>query len=526
MAHSDSHSSDDDGGPPPQASKRIHRGRDVSPVKTPPPRSRKSSTKQATTDKENLDAMKAKIALLEKRISTKTAAKKKKTPKAQDQGPLHGRDDDEIESEEPMSGRDDGQDSDVSASFPSMAAIKPLGEVPLPSQIAKPVKLRRTKRSTEPKTAAHAFIQLPEGSTEEQRRDALPDSDVDNDVVDLAPPSTSSLRPRGSSPPRSSSLPPRSPGSGGRYKRPHSPTAPLPPSKRSKPVPRTAEFRQGFTQVAGVKPAAGDYTDVPHALILRACADYSARIIAREAYPDVPLQASWGDETFKAAGRVAKERYLITARISKIIRARGSQKRGKMVEAYRALCASHFGFQRSTATKHIEANRQKAAALLEGAAFHYKDPKTRTGYGGNKIITAARQATTFKARDSSGVLFPSYFDPYPVPAIAFDLTTLEFVIREWSSGSFIQGKFTEKEVGKRYRVHLADTETWSKLDEAVVKKIRHNWYRRASETFLTEPASQVSTNIDDAAIAALRAELAGRTGDTDSEAEMEIDAEV
>ncbi|KAJ7247118.1 hypothetical protein B0H12DRAFT_1324928 [Mycena haematopus] len=504
MAHSDSHSSDDDGGPRAQATKRINRGRDVSPVKTPPPRSRKASTKQATTDKENLDAMKAKIALLEKRISTKTAAKKKKTLKAQDQGPLHGRDDDDVESEEPMSGRDDGQDSDVSASFPSMVAIKPLGEVPLPSQIAKPVKLRRTKRSTEPKTAAHAFIQLPEGSTEERRRDAL-----------LLSPTAQFIALRSHC---------------SRIRWTVQTTAvsygTTPPPKRSKPVPRIAEFRQGFTQVAGVKPAAGDYTDVPHALILRACADYSARIIAREAYPDIPLQASWGDETFKAASRVAKERYLITARISKIIRARGSQKRGKMVEAYRALCASHFGFQRSTATKHIEANRQKAAALLEGAAFHYKDPKTRTGYGGNKIITAARQATTFKARDSSGVLFPSYFDPYPVPAIAFDLTTLEFVIREWSSGSFVQGKFTEKEVGKRYRVHLADTETWSKLDEAVVKKIRHNWYRRASETFLTEPASQVSTNIDDAAIAALRAELAGRTGDTDSEAEMEIDVGV
>ncbi|KAJ7184004.1 hypothetical protein B0H12DRAFT_1311726, partial [Mycena haematopus] len=484
--------------------------------------------------KENLDAMKAKIALLEKRISTKTAAKKKKTPRPRIKGLCTGGMMTRLRVKSPCQAVMMGRTAMYRHRFLPWPRSNRSERCPSPLRLRSRSSCRRTKRSTEPKTAAHAFIQLPEGSTEEQRRDALaeisePDSDVDNDVVDLAPPSTSSLRPRGSSPPRSSSLPPRSsspstptaPGSGGRYKRPHSPTAPLPPSKRSKPVPRTAEFRQGFTQVAGVKPAAGDYTDVPHALILRACADYSACIIAREAYPDVPLQASWGDETFKAAGRVAKERYLITARISKIIRARGSQKRGKMVEAYRALCASHFGFQRSTATKHIEANRQKAAALLEGAAFHYKvsvntsfsfdvahesskDPKTRTGYGGNKIITAARQATTFKARDSSGVLFPSYFDPYPVPAIAFDLTTLEFVIREWSSGSFIQGKFTEKEVGKRYRVHLADTETWSKLDEAVVKKIRHNWYRRAS----------------------IAGRACGRTGDTDSEAEMEIDAEV
>ncbi|KAF8124505.1 hypothetical protein K438DRAFT_2034210 [Mycena galopus ATCC 62051] len=427
-----------------------------------------------------------------------------------------------------MSGGDDGENSDASATFPSSTVIKPLQEVHLPSQIPKPVKLRHAKRSTEPKTAARAFIQLPEGSAEERRRDVLPESDMDIDDAVINPLPRSSSPPRGSSPSRSSSPPPRSSSPSthtppaGRYKRPHSPTAPLPPPKRSKPVPRTAEFRQGFTQVAGVKPAAGDYTDIPHALILRACADYSARIVAREAFPDVPLRTTWGEETFKAAGRVVKEPHLVTDRISIIIRARGSQKRGKMVEAYRVLCAPHFGFQRSTTTKHIEANRRKVVALLEGAAFHYKDPKTRTGYGGNKIITAARQATTFKARDSSGVLFPSYFDPYPLPAIALDFATLEFVIREWSSGSFIQSKFSEKDVAKRYHVHLADTEKWSKLDEDVTKNIRHNWYRRASETFVTESTSQLSTNIDDKAIAALRAELAGRTGDTDSESEVEI----
>ncbi|KAF8205260.1 hypothetical protein K438DRAFT_1818851 [Mycena galopus ATCC 62051] len=121
MPHSDSHSSGDE--VEVQPAKRAPRGRDVSPVKTPPPRSRKSSTKQATTDKENLDAMKAKIALLEKRISTQTASKKKKNLKAQDQGPLRGRNDDELESEEPMSGGDDGENSDASATFPSSTVV-------------------------------------------------------------------------------------------------------------------------------------------------------------------------------------------------------------------------------------------------------------------------------------------------------------------------------------------------------------------------------------------------------------------
>ncbi|KAF8208318.1 hypothetical protein K438DRAFT_1755014 [Mycena galopus ATCC 62051] len=453
------------------------------------------------------------------------ALKKKKNLKAQDEGPLCGWNDDELESEEPVSGGDDGENSDASVTFPSSTVIKLLQEVHLHSQIPKPVKLCWAKRSTEPKTAARAFIQLPEGSTEECCRDVLYPLVAQYPLV--APLlHRIALRP----PPTLLQLD----GTNDCILLQHH----SPPPKCSKPVPRTAEFCQGFAQVAEVKPVTGDYTDILHALILRACADYSAHIVAREAFPDVPLQITWGEETFMAAGRIAKEPHLVTDQILTIICVRGSQKCGKMVEPYRALCDPHFGFQRSTATKHIEANWWKVVALLEGAAFHYKvsiyiysfsdivhelakDPKTRTGYGGNKIITAACQATTFKARDSSGVLFPSYFDPYPLPAIALDFAMLKFVIREWSSGSFIQSKFSEKDVAKRCHVHLADTEKWSKLNEDVVKNIRHNWYHRIFEMFVTESPLQLSTNIDDKAIVALCTELAGRTGDTDSESHLE-----
>ncbi|KAF7361033.1 hypothetical protein MSAN_01133700 [Mycena sanguinolenta] len=531
-------SSDDEGikTPSPKPRPRASR-REPTPAPTPPPRSRKSSMKQASTDKENLERMKAKIAALEKKVK-KDALKASK--KSQDQAPPRSLGDDDLESEELMSGHDEGADSDDSATFPSATAIKPLGEIPLPSQKPKPVTLRKSKRSTEPRTAAHAFMRLPEGPRDAQ------DSDVDDDVADRAPPQqisslprTSSPPPRSSSPPlRSSSPPPHGsssppqrsslpPGtvssSSGQNKRPSSPTAPLPPPKRSKSAAKTAEFREGFVLRQNAKPAAGDYADIPHALILRACAEYSARILARHPLPDVPTQITSSKECFKSACRATKERYIFTDRMGKIIRARGSQKRGKMVEIFRALCPSYFGFVRSTAPKQIDANRLKARALLEQASFHYKVPASRTGYGENKIIAAARQVLTFKDRDSSGVVFPSYFDPYPIPALAFELTTLEFVIREWSTGSFIQAKFTEKDLAKMYQVHLTDTQTWNACNEAVAEKIRQKWYRRASQTFITDTSeTALASNIDSARADALRAELAGRTGDTDSEPEEEV----
>ncbi|KAF7358734.1 hypothetical protein MSAN_01212400 [Mycena sanguinolenta] len=557
--------------PPPKRRPRVNR--EATPVPTPPPRSRRPSGKQALNDKENLERMRAQIAALEKKLK-KDASKASKS-KSQNQAPTRPLGDGDVESEEPMSGADDGPDSDDSATFPSANAIKPLGNIPLPSQKPKPVTLRKTKRSTEPRTAARAFMRLPEG-----RGDAE-NSDVDDDFLSSASQFLSSASQFLSFASQFLSSASHFLSSASHFlssasqflsadskvvshaSQPFCATIALILARshclflRTKQTAeffsatialilacshclflwtkQTAEFSHSTSAAAealepNTKPAAGDYADIPHALILRACAEYSARILAHNPYPDVPMQIMSAKECFKSACRATRERYVLTDRMGKIIRARGSQKRGKMVEIFRALCPSHFGFVRSTARKQIDANRLKAKALLEQASFHYKfeDPISRTGFGENKIIAAARQAMTFKDKDSSGVLFPSYFNPYPVSALAFELATLEFVIREWSTGSFIQAKFTEKDVAKVYKVHLADTQTWNACNEAVTENIRRKWYRRASETFITDtPEAALSSNIDSAQADALRAELSGRTGDTESEPEdegMTVDA--
>jgi len=277
---------------------------------------------------------------------------------------------------------------------------------------------------------------------------------------------------------------------------------------------------EGFTSVPGVKPKASDYTPIPHALILRACSDYSAHIVAIHAFPPVKLQVQWAKECFRSAGRASGERYIFTDRIGKIITARGSQIRGKIIEAYRALFAAHYGFQRSTTKKIILANMAKAAKLLKKAAFHYKDTAARKDYGENKIILAVRQLTVFRHRDSVGVLFSSHFDPISIPHVVLDISALEFCVNEWVTGTFIQAKFYEKDVVERYRVHLIDTEKWSNANQEVVKNIRRKWYRKASETLTSAPAVLV-TNMDEADEDVLRDELADRTGNTESEFEEE-----
>ncbi|KAJ6573732.1 hypothetical protein B0H10DRAFT_2347119 [Mycena sp. CBHHK59/15] len=284
--------------------------------------------------------------------------------------------DDGPESEE----RPSGDEDDGAVSFSS--AIKPLGRLPLPAPRPTTV-LRKIKKSTMPKTAAHVFRGLPEPPAEQRALDAQPglppspakdgdDYDMYDDQPPVSPLHTSPLS-RSSSPLGSSDSRGRTAAAIVTSKRPRpTTTSSPPPTKRLKLAAQEAKFAEGYTPVAGVKPKASDYTPIPQALILRACADYSARILTVDAFPGVAVQVRWAKETFKGTCHGAKERYILTDRMAKIIMARGSQARGKMLDAYRSLFASHYGFERSSATKNIKANKLKVEKHLEKAAFHYK----------------------------------------------------------------------------------------------------------------------------------------------------------
>ncbi|KAJ6596448.1 hypothetical protein B0H10DRAFT_1959075 [Mycena sp. CBHHK59/15] len=94
---------------------------------------------------------------------------------------------------------------------------------------------------------------------------------------------------------------------------------------------------------------------------------------------------------------------------------------------------------------------------------------------------------------------------------------------EWSAGRLVPALFEEKHLLKKYTMHLNDIRNWADLNKTVVDNLRAKWYTRASRT-LRGPAPDISTNISEARADALREELAGRTGLTDSETE-EVDAE-
>ncbi|KAJ7633516.1 hypothetical protein B0H17DRAFT_1149939 [Mycena rosella] len=117
--------------------------------------------------------------------------------------------------------------------------------------------------------------------------------------------------------------------------------------------------------------------------------------------------------------------------------------------------------------------------------------------------------------NSLGAIWQTYFNPLPASYIALDFSVLEFLAKEWSTGIHVPSAFTEKEMGTSYRTHLTNVKNWCSYKPAVTENIRRRQSLRLSA------ASERSTHIDSAQQDALRLELEGRTGDTDSEPELE-----
>ncbi|KAJ7927944.1 hypothetical protein B0H13DRAFT_1969808 [Mycena leptocephala] len=237
-------------------------------------------------------------------------------------------------------------------------------------------------------------------------------------------------------------------------------------------------------------------------------AEYSMRILTIKAFPPVEMQMGGAKECFRNACRAAGLHYSITERMIKLMIKRGSHVRSQIVTACRALFAPHYKFN------------PHQPKLKDGAAYHYKDVEASTGYAGNSILPDIRHAVVFKNKKSLGVIFASHFSPYPLPTLAMEFTVLDFCTSEWSTGVHVPAEFSEKEVLQSYETHLNDIKHWASMNEGVVDNLRRKWYTRAIRSFGPTASSNSSTHINRSREEALRAELAGRTGETDSETEL------
>ncbi|KJA17559.1 hypothetical protein HYPSUDRAFT_57685 [Hypholoma sublateritium FD-334 SS-4] len=238
-------------------------------------------------------------------------------------------------------------------------------------------------------------------------------------------------------------------------------------------------LRQG-AQATPRKPKAADYTDVVHALIIRAAAKYKSLVATKGAFPDTATRNKWARLSWKNAGLAADESYPLLDSINLLLRNRGSQIRGHVITNIRPLLISHLGFNRSSAESIIAANIALVKALKTNTAFHYKDLLTLTGFCQGKVISEALNAVWFDEKKAHGIVFKSLFNPIPLETLALIMTVIDFALDEWSTGSRIKAVLWEKEVVDRHWIFRKDLEEWNKLNEKVVLGLRKKLYLRAS----------------------------------------------
>ncbi|KAI0298204.1 hypothetical protein BC826DRAFT_907102 [Russula brevipes] len=193
------------------------------------------------------------------------------------------------------------------------------------------------------------------------------------------------------------------------------------------------------------------------ALINEACVFYRCMISTEDAFPSNLTELGFAQRAWTDACRAGALTVEPNGEAFKVIMRRGSQMRGEAKTKIRNLIASEYGFHPSQSSKTREHNLKRAAALKDDLNFTYRPNGAvteRKGLYQALIIQKAVNAVWFAHRCDEGVLFPTYFHPFPLPAIALVLTAVECGIDEWISGSREDIDFKSSDYETTYRNHL------------------------------------------------------------------------
>ncbi|KAG6823028.1 hypothetical protein H0H92_011675 [Tricholoma furcatifolium] len=272
-----------------------------------------------------------------------------------------------------------------------------------------------------------------------------------------------------------------------------SPSAYLPKSdspKRLKPAELEVVLREGLK--LSDKPTISDFSDARvQSLLSQATKHYESMIITRGPFPTHAAQAQrvrlcWDDAQVKE-GRKAEDgsllKFELTERMVRVVKNRGSRVRGLFLGDARHIVQARYGLVKSDGPRRTAKNINTVGLLIseDKYYFHYKDPKTRSGYLDNPAIMDILAEVCFGAEDAFGVMYKADFNPIPLETLAFIFTLIYFCLKEWSTGDRIKTNFTEAELDKHYKVFLADLTNWGDLNTMATTLKRTKLYERAKK---------------------------------------------
>ncbi|THG92880.1 hypothetical protein EW026_g8183 [Hermanssonia centrifuga] len=281
------------------------------------------------------------------------------------------------------------------------------------------------------------------------------------------------------------------------------------------------------------RPQASDYDQTIETLINLAVRRFFVKIYKIYGFPDTATATSWAQQAWTSTCKTANKRFseVDSERIVRAIVTRASSARTHLRDKIRKMVCDIYRFNMDASKKSTkDTNIKLYNYLREGKPmrFCYKNwddggsAALPTGLNEPAIIFRGLQAELFKNHADIGIEFHAEFNPLPLPTIALMLTILEYGIESWRDGVYnADHAFTEKLYHSRYTEHLKQVNEWAALNEEVCIKIRSSMFKRILRlgNIQLNTGNIVGVALSNEARDRARAEMATRTGETDSENE-------
>ncbi|KAI6043843.1 hypothetical protein EDC04DRAFT_2562305 [Pisolithus marmoratus] len=192
------------------------------------------------------------------------------------------------------------------------------------------------------------------------------------------------------------------------------------------------------------RPHTRDYDDVTQEFVTTVITDYCVCLCAEGPMPDHAMETSLLDASWAWAHKVTGVN-LVTSHRSQVC----SQLKTKLCPLVKAM----FGFHSSQSKNVIKKNQALAEGLKEGTNFTFKEDGRR-GFLKAPLIQKIINTMWFANKHDNGVVFHTYFKPFPYPALALVLAAIKCCIDKWVMGTRMDIPFTIQEYHGTYKLHL------------------------------------------------------------------------
>ncbi|KAJ6567981.1 hypothetical protein DFH09DRAFT_1080894 [Mycena vulgaris] len=305
--------------------------------------------------------------------------------------------------------------------------------------------------------------------------------------------------------------------------------------------------RFSTSYVPGRRGKADDLILEHKAIVLDAAHYFEAAVLTIEPCPAVTaagnsrstltipqmLDKSWKYAVEKAAIPLA-----CTAHGGRIVTARRSRIRGDFVADHvRPQVQLHFGFLDDDNSKTRKQNKLLYTKLITTNRFTHKvihllsfhtsalnwtqDIDAQTKRFESAILIKILAAACFgKGCRSMGIIFEMMFMPISLEMIAFTFAAVQFCIEEWATGRRLKVAFDGSIVERKYAGMLLDVKKWADIDVHFNETLRTKWAKKLRNKAGVDDSEKVAETVVTPEIEeAMRGDIVGRTGETDSEAE-------